>query len=63
VTGSNLENAPPAAISHVDTHPIYDEDTILRANAKREERKLHQLDDNAKITGKIEFKSPIFFFF
>ncbi|KAI8888834.1 hypothetical protein K501DRAFT_240030 [Backusella circina FSU 941] len=50
VTGSNLENAPPAAISHVDTHPVYDEDTILRASHKREERKLQQVDDNADVS-------------
>lgn len=42
ITSSNMENAPPAAKSHVDQHPVYDEETVYLENAKREERKNHQ---------------------
>ncbi|KAI7898018.1 uncharacterized protein BX663DRAFT_526337 [Cokeromyces recurvatus] len=39
VTGSNLENAPPPAVSHVDQHPVYDEETVYLERAKQDERK------------------------
>lgn len=39
ITSHNLENAPPAAKSHVDQHPVYDGETVYLENAKREERK------------------------
>ncbi|KAI8074297.1 uncharacterized protein B0P05DRAFT_548023 [Gilbertella persicaria] len=39
ITSSNLENAPPPAVSHVDQLPVYDEETVYLENAKREERK------------------------
>ncbi|KAI8377267.1 hypothetical protein BD560DRAFT_390594 [Blakeslea trispora] len=39
VTSSNLEDAPPPAVPHVDQLPVYDEETVLLEKAKREERK------------------------
>ncbi|KAI7896620.1 uncharacterized protein EV154DRAFT_491637 [Mucor mucedo] len=44
ITGSNLENAPPSAIPHVDQHPVYDEELVYQQNEKREERKTHHLE-------------------
>ncbi|OBZ90890.1 hypothetical protein A0J61_01074, partial [Choanephora cucurbitarum] len=43
VTSSNLENAPPPAVAHVDQLPVYDEQTVLLEKAKREERKNAQV--------------------
>ncbi|CAO3684680.1 hypothetical protein G6F70_004867 [Rhizopus microsporus] len=39
IAGSNLDNAPPSAKSHVDLAPVYDESTILLEEKRREERK------------------------
>lgn len=39
ITGSNLENAPPSAVSHVDQHPVYNEELVYKEAEKREERK------------------------
>ena len=44
ITSSNLEDAPPSAVSHVDQHPVYDEETVYLENAKREERKHIQVE-------------------
>lgn len=44
ITGSNLENAPPSAIPHVDQHPVYDEELVYHQNEKREERKTHHIE-------------------
>ncbi|KAG2234048.1 hypothetical protein BDF21DRAFT_464371 [Thamnidium elegans] len=44
ITGSNLEDAPPAAVPHVDQHPVYDERLVYEQNEKREERKQHQVE-------------------
>jgi hypothetical protein len=43
ITSSNLENAPPAAKSHVDQHPVYDGETVYLENVKREEKKNLQI--------------------
>ncbi|KAI9481412.1 MAG: hypothetical protein EXX96DRAFT_566616 [Benjaminiella poitrasii] len=39
VTGSNLQDAPPPAIPHVDQLPVYDEETVYLERTKQEERK------------------------
>ncbi|KAI9278112.1 hypothetical protein BY458DRAFT_503919 [Sporodiniella umbellata] len=44
ITASNMENAPPSAESHVDQHPVYDEDTVLLEKSKRELRKQHPVE-------------------
>ncbi|GAA5802266.1 hypothetical protein HPULCUR_007729 [Helicostylum pulchrum] len=52
ITSSNLENAPPPAVSHVDQHPVYDERLVYEQNEKREERKNHQVEhgNNEQLT-------------
>lgn len=44
ITSSNLDEAPPSAVSHVDQHPVYDEETVYLETAKREERKNLQVE-------------------
>lgn len=44
ITSSNLENAPPSAVPHVDQHPVYDEETVYKEVEKREERKHNQVE-------------------
>ncbi|KAL9558600.1 hypothetical protein MBANPS3_000809 [Mucor bainieri] len=44
ITSSNLDEAPPSAVPHVDQHPVYDEETVYLENAKREERKNLQVE-------------------
>ncbi|CEP19630.1 hypothetical protein [Parasitella parasitica] len=39
ITSSNLDEAPPSAVPHVDQHPVYDEETVYLESTKREERK------------------------
>jgi hypothetical protein len=39
-----LENAPPSAKSRIDKIPVYDEDTVLLEERKREERKEHPVE-------------------
>ncbi|KAG0166941.1 hypothetical protein DFQ30_006577 [Apophysomyces sp. BC1015] len=57
ITGSNLENAPPSAIPRpVHTHPVYDEDTILRESTRREARKQKE---KAVSEGQVTMMSPV----
>ncbi|CAO3608066.1 unnamed protein product [Mucor hiemalis] len=44
ITGSNLENAPPSAVSRVDQHPVYNEELVYKEAEKREERKHDQVE-------------------
>ncbi|KAG1138005.1 hypothetical protein G6F37_010379 [Rhizopus arrhizus] len=44
IAASNLENAPPSAKSRIDKIPVYDEDTVLLEERKREERKEHPVE-------------------
>jgi hypothetical protein len=44
ITSSNLENAPPSAIPHVNQFPVYDEETVYHEIEKREERKHNQVE-------------------
>lgn len=44
ITSSNLDEAPPSAVPHVDQHPVYDEETVYLETAKREERKNLQVE-------------------
>ncbi|KAI8980991.1 hypothetical protein BDB01DRAFT_794922 [Pilobolus umbonatus] len=62
VTGSHLEDAPPSAVSHVDQHPVYDEDTVLLSKLKREEHKEMQQTHEEELKTKQEVyrgKGPI----
>lgn len=45
ITSSNLDQAPPSAVPHVDQHPVYDEETVYLETAKREERKNLQVEN------------------
>jgi hypothetical protein len=44
ITSSNLENAPPSAVAHVDELPVYHEEEVYMEMEKREEFKNNQVE-------------------
>ncbi|ORE01879.1 hypothetical protein BCV72DRAFT_63484 [Rhizopus microsporus var. microsporus] len=50
IAGSNLDDAPPSAKSHVNPAPVYDESTVLLEEKRREERKQNTVEYDSKLT-------------
>lgn len=52
VASQDLDQAPPPAQAKVDTLPVFDENDMMTESARREKRKMKQMENSGLVEGK-----------
>jgi hypothetical protein len=70
VASQDLDQAPPAAQARVDSQPVFDENDMMAESARREKRKMKQMENSGQVEGNATCvcdnkatDMPFFFFF
>lgn len=52
VASQDLDQAPPSAQARVDSQPFYNENHMMTESARRETRRMRQMENSGQIDGK-----------